>query len=91
MGTREPRKNLDTIRHAFQLARQQSLKSSLVIAGRLGWMQQADAKFSHTHFPGFISDEDLPALYRHAQAFLAPSIYEGFDLPPLRHGLAAPR
>jgi len=32
---------------------------------------------------GFVADEDLAALYSGAIAFLYPSLYEGFGLPPL--------
>lgn len=32
---------------------------------------------------GFISDEDICALIRHCRAFIYPSLYEGFGLPPL--------
>jgi len=35
------------------------------------------------HFPGFVSDADLGALYRLAHAYIFPSLYEGFGLPPL--------
>ncbi len=31
--------------------------------------------------PGFVPDEDLPPLYGGAEAFLFPSLYEGFGLP----------
>ena len=31
--------------------------------------------------PGFVSDNDLPPLYGMAQAFVFPSLYEGFGLP----------
>jgi glycosyltransferase involved in cell wall biosynthesis len=34
-------------------------------------------------FPGFIPDDDLPAVYSAATAFVFPSLYEGFGLPPL--------
>lgn len=34
-------------------------------------------------FPGFIEDEDLPAIYSRARIFVYPSCYEGFGLPPL--------
>jgi glycosyltransferase involved in cell wall biosynthesis len=33
--------------------------------------------------PGYIPDEFLPALYRGAEAFVYPSLYEGFGLPAL--------
>ncbi len=32
---------------------------------------------------GHVADEDLPALYRGARAFVYPSLFEGFGLPPL--------
>jgi glycosyltransferase involved in cell wall biosynthesis len=32
---------------------------------------------------GFVTDEDLRALYSSCRAFIYPSIYEGFGLPPL--------
>lgn len=35
------------------------------------------------HFTGFVNEEDKPALYTLARAFLFPSEYEGFGLPPL--------
>ena len=34
-------------------------------------------------FPGFIRDDDLPAVYTAATLFVFPSLYEGFGLPPL--------
>ena len=34
-------------------------------------------------FLGYIAAEDLPALYGAALAFVYPSLYEGFGLPPL--------
>ncbi|OFW67215.1 MAG: hypothetical protein A2Y74_00845 [Actinobacteria bacterium RBG_13_63_9] len=34
-------------------------------------------------FPGFIPDDDLPAVYSAATVFVFPSLYEGFGLPPL--------
>ena len=32
---------------------------------------------------GFVDDKDLPALYRAAEVFVYPSLYEGFGLPPI--------
>ena len=34
-------------------------------------------------FPGAVPDADLPALYSGASAFVFPSLYEGFGIPPL--------
>ncbi len=33
--------------------------------------------------PGFVAEEDLPALYAAAEIFVFPSWYEGFGIPPL--------
>jgi glycosyltransferase involved in cell wall biosynthesis len=35
------------------------------------------------HWLGYVSDEELLALYEHAAGFIFPSLYEGFGLPPL--------
>jgi glycosyltransferase involved in cell wall biosynthesis len=37
----------------------------------------------NVHLLGFISDEDACALIKNCRAFLFPSLYEGFGLPPL--------
>jgi glycosyltransferase involved in cell wall biosynthesis len=38
---------------------------------------------SDIRFLGFVSDEDLPNLYRAADVFVYPSLYEGFGMPPI--------
>lgn len=35
------------------------------------------------HMLGFVSDADLPDLYRAADVFIYPSLYEGFGIPPV--------
>lgn len=37
----------------------------------------------NVHMLGFISDEDACALMKHCRAFIHPSLYEGFGIPPL--------
>ena len=32
---------------------------------------------------GYVADSDLPYFYSEAEAFIFPSLYEGFGLPPL--------
>jgi glycosyltransferase involved in cell wall biosynthesis len=88
VGTIEPRKNLASLVDAF--ARLNSPDLGLVIAGRTGWMSEPFFEkvralgLDHSIvFPGFVADEDLPALYSAADAFVFPSIYEGFGLPVL--------
>jgi glycosyltransferase involved in cell wall biosynthesis len=88
LGTLEPRKNFTRLIEAYALMRDRGLK--LVIAGGKGWLyDEIFAKVEELGledkiiFPGFIADEDLPALYNLAKIFVFPSLYEGFGLPPL--------
>lgn len=83
VGTREPRKNLNRAIEAFI-----SLKNphiTLVIAGRYGWgrkiQSQIKAQNSRVKVLGFVEQQNLPALYAGAKAFVYPSLYEGFGLP----------
>ena len=97
VGTLQPRKNFATLVEAFARLKSEtgnwkpgarSLK--LVIAGGRGWLYEeifarveALGLQGDVLFPGFVADEDLPALYNLAEAFVLPSLYEGFGLPPL--------
>jgi glycosyltransferase involved in cell wall biosynthesis len=38
---------------------------------------------SRVHFTGYLAAEELPSLYNLAEAFIYPSLYEGFGIPPL--------
>lgn len=38
---------------------------------------------NNVHLLGFVSDQDACSLIKHCKAFIFPSIYEGFGLPPL--------
>lgn len=40
-------------------------------------------KFARVEFLGYVKDEELTKLYRDAAAFVFPSRFEGFGLPPL--------
>lgn len=62
----------------------------LVIAGRKGWLyEEVFAAVERlglgerVRFLDFFDDAQLPALYNLAQAFVYPSLYEGFGLPAL--------
>jgi glycosyltransferase involved in cell wall biosynthesis len=91
LGTLEPRKNFRGLITAFsQLVRETKLPHALVIGGKPGWLYddtyhraaQEDVS-GRVCFPGFVADEDLPALYSLADAFVFPSLYEGFGIPVL--------
>lgn len=88
LSTLEPRKNLGLLIEAYtEMTSRGAEFPDLVLAGREGW--KTDEMFRKTdaatrkriHFTGFVDDNDLPALYRGAEAFIFPSMYEGFGLP----------
>ncbi len=84
VGTKEPRKNLSTILQATEKARSGGLDMPLVLAGRVGWMQDVrELQRNGIRILDYVPEEHLPALYRNAHTFLAPSMYEGYDLPAL--------
>lgn len=37
----------------------------------------------NVQYVGYVSDQELVSLYRHAKVFVYPSLYEGFGIPPL--------
>jgi glycosyltransferase involved in cell wall biosynthesis len=87
VGTLQPRKNISKLIEAFSLLKQ---GYELVIIGKKGWMYDeilaAPHKYgveSHVKFLDYVSDEDLPSFYKHAELFVLPSLYEGFGLPVL--------
>ena len=92
LSTIEPRKNvLGTIK-AFELFKctESDPTHKLVIAGKPGWLYKEtfnaikNSKYKKDIvYIGFIDDEDKPALYKLADLFVYPSIYEGFGFPPL--------
>ena len=91
VGTIEPRKNLSTLLQALEEVMQTTeLRPQLVVAGKIGWKSD-EVLLQLSQSPirdrvrqlGFVSDEDLRALYSCCSAFVYPSIYEGFGLPPL--------
>lgn len=95
VGTLEPRKNLATLLEAFAEAATQLSDSAqnvpdLVLTGRIGWLNESlaekirSSRFGHhVKLTGYVSDEDLGALYASCLMMVYPSLYEGFGLPPL--------
>lgn len=94
--TLEPRKNIDHVIRCFvRLVKEQKINDlSLVLAGGKGWKDEKifealDAMRQEQHLKervvvtGYAPDEDLSPLYSGALAFVYPSLYEGFGLPPL--------
>ena len=88
VGTLEPRKNLDRLLDAFEACGGQV--GPLVLAGAPGWgdgglveriqRMQTDGR---VRYLGYVPATVRPALMSGARAFVYPSLYEGFGLPPL--------
>lgn len=95
LGGFDTRKNVGQLIRSFaRLDDERRAGWKLVIAGQL---PEVDSSFfpdprrlarelgvdNSILSPGFVAEEDKPALYSSARAFLYPSDYEGFGLPPL--------
>ena len=90
VGTIEPRKNLERLLKAWEKLFQTKEVPPLVFVGSRGWLSESffnaleKSPFRNdVLLTGYVRDEDLPALYSAATAFVFPSLYEGFGLPPL--------
>jgi glycosyltransferase involved in cell wall biosynthesis len=95
LGGFDVRKNLAGAIAAFARAREKIEDARLVIAGALPskdtaftpdprrLAREAGLLAGAVRFVGFVPEAQKPALYRGARAFLFPSRYEGFGLPPL--------
>lgn len=81
-------KNLVTALNALDIARSKSAggfqtvlygpEDGLNAAGGQGHWNALNLRIT-----GYVQDKDLAALFRHARAFVFPSLYEGFGLPIL--------
>ena len=92
--TIEPRKNLILLIKTYKelLIQNADFDLKLVLIGNYGWnsgklIEEIEEINNTYNYPiiltGFVSDEDLSALYSGAYIFVYPSLYEGFGLPPL--------
>lgn len=91
VGNFLPHKNVPRLVEAYsRLSPALRARYRLVLAGRKNDHADALARTVETLglsdrvcFPGYIPDEDLPALYAGASLFVFPSLEEGFGLPAL--------
>jgi len=85
IGTFQPRKNIPVLIEAIK-----SLDIKLILAGNRN-ARNFDKKINEVIeknnfqnkviFPGWIDEEDKPALLQIADCFVFPSLYEGFGIP----------
>ena len=91
LGTIQPRKNVLKLVQAFHLLKKNKQYSGkLVIAGNFGWLSEPIIQqirrsplAQDIYLPGYIDSHDLASLYKIADLYVLPSLYEGFGLPVL--------
>ena len=85
LGSIEPRKNLATLLRAWPrvAARRPDLTLAIAGGGNAIYGHVGVDGIQHVRPLGYVPDDLLPALYGGAEAFVFPSVYEGFGLPPL--------
>jgi glycosyltransferase involved in cell wall biosynthesis len=84
VGSMDPRKNLQRLAEAYSLlSEEERAAHPLVVVGA----GNAIFRTEQAHWPsgtidaGYVTDEDLHGLYRHAYAVVLVSLAEGFGLP----------
>lgn len=83
-------KNLSLLAEAWPAVQRRCPDALLVVAGgsaadrgEIVALFEGRGDISSIRFPGFVSDEEFRRLASSCQAFLFPSLYEGFGLPVL--------
>ena len=89
VGNAYPHKNLEGLIKAFPKIREKFKDLKLVLVGEEDYFYARlkklvkDSKQDNIIFPGFVPDLDLISFYKTAKAYVFPSFFEGFGLPPL--------
>ena len=82
LGSRLYHKNFRWIAEAAR----QNPKYKFIVSGSNN-LGTSDTALDHTTenliYAGYLSDEDVKALMMHCKAFIQPSLYEGFGIPPM--------
>lgn len=86
-----PGKNHVRLIRSFEIFKQETGSDLQLVLGGSDWhgaeaihAAARSSKFaSDICFLGFVADSDLPALYRAAELFVYPSLFEGFGMPPI--------
>lgn len=88
LSSLKPSKNIEGLIRAFSQI--PHAEYQLVIAGKKAWLyDQIFALVKELNleekvvFTGFVDEPEVPVLMTHASAFVMPSFYEGFGIPPL--------
>jgi glycosyltransferase involved in cell wall biosynthesis len=91
VGNAYPHKNLEAFLDIFKKIKKDFPSLLLVLVGKDDYFYKRLKKHTQSLnlsnedviFADYIPDKDLASLYRNALAYVFPSLYEGFGLPPL--------
>jgi len=87
VSTIEPRKNLRVLLDAFErLKKRGAYDGELVVVGRMGWKSDdliPRLRSRDVLHLDYLPPNELASVYRKAEIFVFPSIYEGFGFPLL--------
>ncbi len=84
VSSMNPSKNFKLILQAAQNEKLKDKKFIIVGGTYTKIFGKIDIKIpNNVKFIGYVSDEELVALYRNAACFVYPSLYEGFGIPPV--------
>ncbi len=88
VGSNDKRKNLENVIKAFDIICEKVKDLGLIVVGFLtnkdfSYYELTVKNFKKIKFLGHVDTKDLIFLYKSAEVFLFPTLYEGFGLPPL--------
>lgn len=92
VGTLQPRKNVSMLIETFARLREKLPEHKLVLVGQKSghnYDRKIDEAIAKNNlqkdvvFLGYVDASDLPGIYKSAEMFVFPSLYEGFGIPLL--------
>lgn len=89
VGNAYPHKNLENLVYAFKIMQTSKPELQLVFVGKEDYFYSrlkklvTEQAINRIVFAGYVPDHDLDILFHNTGAYVFPSLYEGFGLPPL--------
>jgi len=90
VGNAYPHKNLKFLLQSWKkFNTKQDKKYKLVLVGKENFFYKKIQKLviakniANVIFTGYLNDQELQLMYKNAETYVFPSLYEGFGLPPL--------